>query len=97
MLTRREEAKGCPRVALNAVASREDEAVLAEIAPSARYPIVPNGVDTSQFVPCEPGPRRGIVSSGERPGSQISTRTVAVKLYDWEVVGRTCSRPMTRS
>jgi glycosyltransferase involved in cell wall biosynthesis len=54
-LTQREEARWCPRVALNCVASEEDGAVLEELAPGSRCIVVPNGVDTGAFRPATSG------------------------------------------
>ena len=48
---RRAEAEWMPRVALNVVVSPEDEEVFRDIAPAARYAVVPNGVDVEYFRP----------------------------------------------
>ncbi len=50
-LMRQEEAYWCPRVALNAVCSPDDERLLQAIAPGARTAVVPNGVDVHTFQP----------------------------------------------
>lgn len=63
-LTRREEARWCPRVSHNLVVSAEDERTLQALAPSARTLVVPNGVDTEAFKPGPPGPRSDIVFVG---------------------------------
>lgn len=62
-LTRREEARWCPRVALNVAVSEEDRAVLRRIAPGGNYLIVPNGVDVNFFRP-HPGAGDGLVFVG---------------------------------
>ena len=46
-----EERRWCPRVALNVVVSAADRERLMQIAPAARFTIVPNGVDTEWFRP----------------------------------------------
>jgi polysaccharide biosynthesis protein PslH len=50
-LTRDEEARWCPQVALNVVVSAEDQKELQGIAPGAECRIVPNGVDTVALAP----------------------------------------------
>lgn len=62
--TKREEQRWCPRVAFNAVVSLRDKTTLTLIAPSGRYVVVPNGVDTKELKPAPPGPRKGIVFVG---------------------------------
>jgi glycosyltransferase involved in cell wall biosynthesis len=63
-LTRREEARWCPRVSHNLVVSADDERTLQALAPAARTLVVPNGVDTEAFQPGPPGPRSDIVFVG---------------------------------
>jgi polysaccharide biosynthesis protein PslH len=48
---RRYEARHCPRFDHNVVMSRLDQDILAEIAPTAHYTVVPNGVDVGFFAP----------------------------------------------
>jgi len=62
--TIREEAVWCPRVDLNLVVSPEDQATLAQIAPGSDFLVVPNGVDTSHFVPAPERSTQGIVFVG---------------------------------
>ena len=50
-LLEREERRWCPRVDINVVVSPNDQKVLEQIAPTARYAVVPNGVDTELFQP----------------------------------------------
>lgn len=50
-LMRREERRVCPTVTLNVAVSEDDRKRLEEIAPSARFEVVPNGVDTRFFQP----------------------------------------------
>jgi glycosyltransferase involved in cell wall biosynthesis len=50
-LVRRDEARLCPIVDLNITVSEEDAVALRAIAPSARFAVVPNGVDTEYFAP----------------------------------------------
>lgn len=63
-LMRKEEELWCPRVALNVAVSEVDAGKLADIAPSARFLVVPNGVDTSYFQPETRSKKYGIVSVG---------------------------------
>ncbi|MFL5521274.1 MAG: glycosyltransferase family 4 protein [Gemmatimonadales bacterium] len=60
---RRAEAEWMPRVALNVVVSPEDEEVFRDIAPTARYAVIPNGVDIEYFQP-HVGPTDGCVFVG---------------------------------
>jgi glycosyltransferase involved in cell wall biosynthesis len=62
-LTRREEVRWCPRVALNVAVSEEDRAQLQRIAPAGEYMVVPNGVDLGFFRP-RPGGEDGLVFVG---------------------------------
>ncbi len=62
-LMRAEEARWCPRVALNVVCSTEDQVVLQQIAPTARTAVVPNGVDVAEFTP-DHQPGEGVVFVG---------------------------------
>ncbi|HEU4452735.1 MAG TPA: glycosyltransferase family 4 protein [Longimicrobium sp.] len=62
-LTEAEERRWCPRVALNVAVSEDDRALLARLAPGARFMVVPNGVDTTAFQPGAGG-REGIVFVG---------------------------------
>jgi glycosyltransferase involved in cell wall biosynthesis len=50
-LMRQVERRWCPRVALNVVTSDRDRALLAEVAPGSRIDVVPNGVDTDEYLP----------------------------------------------
>ena len=52
-LTERIERAWSPRVALNVLVSPADQLALERLAPGARSVVVPNGVDTSFFVPAE--------------------------------------------
>lgn len=58
-----EEQRWCGEIALNAVVSRQDAALLQEIVPGAAVEIVPNGVDTRYFTAGN-SDRRGIVFVG---------------------------------
>jgi len=60
---RRAEAEWMPRVALNVVVSPEDEEVFRDIAPTARYAVIPNGVDIEYFRP-QASPTDGCVFVG---------------------------------
>jgi glycosyltransferase involved in cell wall biosynthesis len=62
-LLRKEERRWCPRVSLNIAVSEADHHGLREIAPTGRYFVVPNGVDTDVFRPAS-GPQDGIVFVG---------------------------------
>jgi len=46
-----EEQRWCPRVTLNVAVSEVDAEKLGNIAPGARFTVVPNGVDTDYFRP----------------------------------------------
>jgi glycosyltransferase involved in cell wall biosynthesis len=50
-LVGRAERKWCRRVDLNVVVSREDEEALKEVSGGGRFVVIPNGVDTKEFVP----------------------------------------------
>ncbi len=63
-LTEDEERLWCPRVALNLTVSPVDEAALRSIAPTARFAVVPNGVDVSTFTPSTDVAPTGLVAVG---------------------------------
>jgi len=64
-LLEREERRWAPRVAINAVVSPEDGQTLQKIAPgAAQILVVPNGVDSSAFLPSDEEPQREIVFVG---------------------------------
>jgi glycosyltransferase involved in cell wall biosynthesis len=81
-LMEREERGFCGRFALNLVVSAEDRRTLSTIAPEARYLLVPNGVDTKEFVPAPAGPRDGLIFVGghgwfpNRDGMEFFARSV---------------------
>jgi len=60
------ERQWCPRVALNVAVSEPDAVALTRIAPTGKYAVVPNGVDTRYFVPQREAGRRenGLVFVG---------------------------------
>jgi glycosyltransferase involved in cell wall biosynthesis len=58
-----EEARWCGSMALNIAVSEADAKRLQEIAPDARFAVVPNGVDTEKFLPGE-GEGNGVVFVG---------------------------------
>lgn len=62
-LTEKEERRWCPAVALNVAVSVNDREAFQTIAPSARFFVVPNGVDTQAFQPAT-GPQEGIIFVG---------------------------------
>jgi len=62
-LMEREERRWCPHFSLNVAVSERDRDVLREIAPDARFSVVPNGVDTGYFAPTEV-PTAGMVFVG---------------------------------
>ncbi|MDQ6770242.1 MAG: glycosyltransferase family 4 protein [Gemmatimonadota bacterium] len=62
-LTEMEERRWCPAMSLNIAVSDVDRDVFKEIAPSARFVVVPNGVDTQTFQPTDT-PVEGIVFVG---------------------------------
>jgi len=61
-LTEDEERLWCPRVALNLTVSAADEATLSAIAPTARFAVVPNGVDVAAFAPSDDVTPTGLVT-----------------------------------
>jgi glycosyltransferase involved in cell wall biosynthesis len=61
-LTEDEERLWCPRVALNLAVSAADEATLMSIAPTARFAVVPNGVDVDAFAPSDDVAPAGLVT-----------------------------------
>lgn len=67
-LTEREERKWCPRLNLNIAVSQPDKNLFAQIAPSARFTVVPNGVDTSRL----------------RPGNEEEEGIVFVGSHGWQ-------------
>jgi glycosyltransferase involved in cell wall biosynthesis len=62
-LIERVENAYCPRAALNITVSDIDREMLEQIAPSARFLTIPNGVDTEEFSPSA-GPTSGVVYVG---------------------------------
>ena len=62
-LAEKEEKTWCPRVRLNVVVSENDLDDLKQIAPNARYEIIPSGVDTQVFKPGN-GDGKGVVFVG---------------------------------
>jgi glycosyltransferase involved in cell wall biosynthesis len=50
-LMEREERRWCGRVALNVTVSEADRERLEDMVPAGKYTVVPNGVDTTAFVP----------------------------------------------
>jgi glycosyltransferase involved in cell wall biosynthesis len=62
-LTENDEARWCPCVALNVAVSSGDRDLLAQIAPEASFTVIPNGVNTADFVPGEQ-PEQGMVFVG---------------------------------
>lgn len=63
-LLARSEAELLPQFDLNVTVSDVDTTLLRELAPSARYRTIPNGVDTSFFTPSGNGTRKGCVFVG---------------------------------
>jgi glycosyltransferase involved in cell wall biosynthesis len=47
----KEERAWCPKVSLNVTVSEDDSRYLSQLAPEARFAVVPNGVDTGFFTP----------------------------------------------
>ena len=58
------EAERLPQFDQNITVSDVDTALLRELAPSARFKTIPNGVDTTFFTPSGNGTRRGCVFVG---------------------------------
>jgi glycosyltransferase involved in cell wall biosynthesis len=75
-LLRRYEARYCPRFADNFVVSDLDRQLLSEFAPTAKYTVVPNGVDTDYFYAMPPVASRKIVFAGRL--DQYSNRDAIV-------------------
>jgi len=63
-LTKEEEQRWCPLVTLNVAVSDVDAEKLRNIAPAARFTVVPNGVDTDYFRPPETAGQGDIVFVG---------------------------------
>ena len=63
-LMKQEEQRWCPRVTLNVAVSEVDAEKLTNIAPGARFTVVPNGVDTDYFSPPETAGQGDIVFVG---------------------------------
>lgn len=63
-LMRKEEQLWCPKVSLNVPVSDLDATRLAQVAPSASFLVMPNGVDTEFFKPQAPRQTEGIVFVG---------------------------------
>jgi len=60
----RYESRHCPRFADNLVVSELDRSLLSEIAPGARFTVVPNGVDTAYFHAMPPNASHRVVFAG---------------------------------
>jgi glycosyltransferase involved in cell wall biosynthesis len=60
---RAEEARWCPRVALNTVVSETDRQGFQTVAPEGRYLVVPNGMDLEYYRPAS-GPCEGLLFVG---------------------------------
>ena len=63
-LTEKEEIAWCPRVALNAAVSEADRAQLQALVPTAKFVVVPNGVDIDEYRPAVGLQQSGIVFVG---------------------------------
>lgn len=75
-LLQRYESRFCPKFADNLVVSELDQSLLAEIAPRARFTVVPNGVDTDYFYPMPPVASKKVVFAGRL--DQYSNRDAIV-------------------
>ena len=62
-LMRQEEKRRCASVSLNVTVSTQDADVLRSLAPTGKFAVVPNGVDTEFFSPRD-RPRRGMCFVG---------------------------------
>jgi len=60
----RAERQWLPRVALNIAVSPDDAAHFAMLSPGARVEVIPNGVDTDYFTPCDVADPQGCVFVG---------------------------------
>jgi glycosyltransferase involved in cell wall biosynthesis len=60
----RVEREWLPRVALNIAVSPDDAAAFKTLSPDARVAVVPNGVDTEYFAPCDVDDAEGCVFVG---------------------------------
>lgn len=63
-LLEEEEGYWCPRVELNTAVSERDRERFLSIAPTARFEVVPNGVDTDYFQPSPRGDSERLVFVG---------------------------------
>jgi glycosyltransferase involved in cell wall biosynthesis len=93
-LMRKEEGLWCPRVALNVAVSEVDAGKLADIAPSARFLVVPNGVDTAYFQPETRSKRHGIVSVG---GTTWYPNKDSLDYFACEILPRLRAKGLTQS
>lgn len=62
-LTEKEERRWCPKVELNVAVSGPDKDEFLRLAPSGKFVVIPNGVDTEKLKPVDM-PRDGIVFVG---------------------------------
>jgi glycosyltransferase involved in cell wall biosynthesis len=60
----RAEREWLPRVALNIAVSPDDAAMFRTLSPTARVEVIPNGVDTDYFAPCDADHPNGCVFVG---------------------------------
>lgn len=60
----RAEKEWLPRIALNIAVSPDDAAVFKRLSPGARVEVIPNGVDTEYFAPCDVDDPEGCVFVG---------------------------------
>jgi glycosyltransferase involved in cell wall biosynthesis len=78
-----EERRWSPRVALNLAVSDADAADLRALVPSARFEMIPNGVDVETFVPSNTAADDGIVFVG---GMSWFPNADALELFDEEIL-----------
>jgi polysaccharide biosynthesis protein PslH len=85
----RYESKFCPKFAQNLVCSGLDGQLLAKAAPSARFTVIPNGVDVDYFRAMPPVAGRKVVFAGRL--DQYSNRD-AIRYFTTEVWPRVRQR-----
>lgn len=83
-LIEREERYWCDRVALNVAVSQVDRTELQELAPRARFAVVPNGVDVDEFTPAD-GPQASIAYMG---GTEWFPNVDALDFFCEEILPR---------
>jgi len=91
-LMRKEEALWCPKVAVNVPVSEVDARILGEIAPGARFLVMPNGVDTNYFSPGPAAETSGLTFVG---GTTWYPNKDALEYFAAEILPRLREKGLT--